>query len=139
MVVAVFEVAVARPGRFVLRTGEVRIVLPELLLRRGDHAIIVLGVLIVILRRDRITGGLCVSRELNIFFCDVRGIAANFHIRTVRLVYPYHRIVTLAVIVASAHAFVLTVSHDSPVANPFVVAARRRRPSPNTSMLLEAA
>ena len=54
IVVAVFEVAFARPGRFVLRTGEVRIVLPELLLRRGDHAIIVLGVLIVILRRDRI-------------------------------------------------------------------------------------
>ena len=34
-------------------------------------------------------------------------------------------------VVASAHALILTVSHDSPVANPFVVAARRRRLTKN--------
>jgi hypothetical protein len=39
------------------------------------------------------------------------------------------------VIVASAHALVLTVSHGSPVANPFIVTARRRRASPKTSRL----
>jgi hypothetical protein len=38
--------------------------------------------------------------------------------------------VTLAVVVAPAHALVLTVSHDSPIANPFIVAACRRRASP---------
>src|SRR6516164_3658797 len=127
IVVAVVEATFAHAGRFVLRTGEVGIVLPELLLRRGDHAVIVLGVLIVILRRDRITRGLRVARELNIFFCNVRWISANFHVRAVRFVHPHHRVVTLAVIVASAHALVLTVSHGSPVANPFLVTARRRR------------
>ena len=62
IVVAVVEATFAHAGRFVLRTGEVGIVLPELLLRRGDHAVIVLGVLIVILRRDRITRVLRVAR-----------------------------------------------------------------------------
>src|SRR5262249_48289230 len=83
------------PRRFILRTGEVGIVLPELLLRRGDHAVIVLGVLIVILRRDRITRGLRVARELNIFFCNVRWVSANFHVRAVRFIHPHHRVVTL--------------------------------------------
>ena len=54
IVVAVVEATLAHPGRLILRALEVGIVLPELLLRRGDHAVIVLGVLIVILRRDRI-------------------------------------------------------------------------------------
>ena len=54
IVVAVVEATFAHPGRLILRTLEVGVVLPELLLRRGDHAVIVLGVLIVILRRDRI-------------------------------------------------------------------------------------
>src|SRR5262245_56968911 len=135
IVVAVVEATFAHAGRFILRTGEVGIVLPELLLRRGDHAVIVLGVLIVILRRDRITRRLRVARELDIFFCNVRWISANFHVRAVRFVHPHHRVVTLAVIVASAHALVLTVSHGSPVANPFIVTARRRRAALNTSTL----
>src|SRR5262249_22010126 len=46
--------ALAHGARAILRTLEVGIVLSELLLRRGDHPVIVLGVLIVILRRDRI-------------------------------------------------------------------------------------
>src|SRR4029450_13340292 len=75
----------------VLRTGEVRVVLPELFLRRGDHAIVVLGVLVVILRRDRITRGQRVTRELDVFLRNVGRIAANFHIRAVRFVYPRHR------------------------------------------------
>src|SRR6516164_7917021 len=138
IVVAVVEATFAHPGRFILRTWEVGIVLPELLLRGGDHAVIVLGVLIVILRRDRITRGLRVARELNIFFCNVRWVSANFHVRAVRFVYPHHRVVTLAVIVAPAHALVLTVSHGSPVANPFLVTARRRRAAPKPSTLLRA-
>src|SRR5215468_8000430 len=129
LIVPVVETTLAHSGRFILRTLEVGIVLPELLLRRGDHAVIVLGVLVIILRRDRITRGLRVPRELNVFFCNVRWISANFHVRAVRFVYPDHRVVTLAVIVASAHALVLTVSHGSPVADPFIVTARRRRAS----------
>src|SRR6516162_718003 len=139
IVVAVVEATFAHAGRFILRTGEVGIVLPELLLRRGDHAVIVLGVLIVILRRDRITRGLRVARELNIFFCSVRWVSANFHVRAVRFIHPHHWVVTLAVIVASAHALVLTVSHGSPVANPFIVTARRRRAAQNTSTLFARA
>src|SRR5919201_5933669 len=50
LVLAVVEAAFARYACFILRTGEVRIVLPKLLLRRRDHAIIVFGVLVVILR-----------------------------------------------------------------------------------------
>jgi hypothetical protein len=46
--------------------------------------------------------------------------------------------VALAVIVASAHAFVLTVSHDSPVANPFIVAASCRRGFTKSSLLPRA-
>jgi len=126
-IVTVVEATFARRRCFVLRAGEVGIVLAELLLRRGYDAVIVLGVLIVVLRRNRITGSLRVPRKLNIFFCNVGWIAANFHIRTIGFVYPHHRIVTLAVIVASAHAFILTVSHDLPIANPFIVAARCRR------------
>src|SRR5260370_18166246 len=117
-VVSVVGATLARRRCFVLRGGEVGIVLAELLLRRGYDAVIVLGVLIVVLRRNRITGSLRVPRKLNIFFCNVGWIAANFHIRTIGFVYPHHRIVTLAVIVASAHAFILTVSHDLPIANP---------------------
>ena len=77
------EAAFARSASFVLRTSQVRIVLPKLLLRRSDHAIIVFGVLVVILRRDRITRGQRVACKLNIFLCNVRWIAANLHIRTV--------------------------------------------------------
>src|SRR5215831_16569359 len=136
VVVAVVEATTfTHPGWFILRAGEVGIVLPELLLRGGDHAVIVLGVLVVIFRRDRITRGLRVARELNIFLCNVGWISANFHVRAVRFVHPHHRVVTLAVIVASAHALVLTVSHGSPVANPFIVTARRRRAALNASTL----
>src|SRR5436190_2167334 len=83
IVLAVVEAAFARSASFVLRTSQVRIVLPKLLLRRSDHAIIVFGVLVVILRRDRITRGQRVACKLNIFLCNVRWIAANLHIRTV--------------------------------------------------------
>src|SRR5262249_51153780 len=54
VVVAVVEATFAHAGRLILPTLAVGIVLPDMLLRRGDHAVIVLGVLIVILRRDRI-------------------------------------------------------------------------------------
>jgi hypothetical protein len=70
--------------------------------------------LIIILRRNRIARGLRVTRELEVFFGDVRGGAPNFDIRTVRLEDPSHRILTLAV--AAPHALVLTVSHDSSAA-----------------------
>ena len=67
IVVAVLEASSRAPLRSFSGRGEVRIVLPELLLRRRDQAEIVLGVLIVIFGRDRIAGGLRVARKLKYF------------------------------------------------------------------------
>ena len=99
----------------------VRVLLAELLLRRGDQAEIMLGVLIIIFRRDRIAGALRVARELDVFFRDMRGGAADLHVGPVRLVNPRQRIlafamtaVTATVTATSPHAL-LTVSHDLPV------------------------
>jgi len=57
----------ARPGllRLLIVVG---VLLAELFLRGGDQAEIVLGVLIVILGRDRVAGTLCIARKLDIFF-----------------------------------------------------------------------
>jgi hypothetical protein len=88
---------------------EVRLALPELFLSRGDQPEIVFRMLIVVLGADRIAGCLGIAGELDVFFRNVRGRSTNLHIRTVRLVYPRQRILALAV--APAHPFVLTVSH----------------------------
>ena len=61
----------------------VGILLAELFLRRGDKAEIMFRMLIVILGGDRIAGSLCVARELNIFFRNVRSSAADFDVRPV--------------------------------------------------------
>ena len=73
----------------------VRILLPELLLRRGDQAEVMLGVLEVVLGGDRIAGALGVTGELQIFLGDVMRGAADFHLRPVRLVDPGQRIVMM--------------------------------------------
>src|SRR5438093_8609585 len=63
--------------------ARLRLVLPELLLRGCDQAEVMLCVLIVILGRDRIAGRARVTRQLNVFFGDVRGSAADFDIGAV--------------------------------------------------------
>jgi hypothetical protein len=119
---------------FALCARELRIVLPELLLRGGNYPIVVLGMLIVILGSDGIPWGLRIAGELNVFFGYVRWIATNFDVWPVGLIDACHRIVTLAMIVASTHPLVLTVSHDWPAADSF--ASGLSRPlfaqSPNT-------
>ena len=106
-----------------------RLVLAELLLRCRDQAEIVLSVLVVIFRRDRIAGAARITRKLNVFFCDVRCGAANLDVGSVGLENPGHRVlaapviivIAAAVIVAAVipvtHALVviLTVSHVSPL------------------------
>jgi hypothetical protein len=90
----------------------IRLALPELLLRRGDNAEIMLGVLVVIFRRNRIAGALCVTSELKVFFGDVRCGSADFYVRPVGLIHPRQWILVMPTFaVATAHAFVLTVSH----------------------------
>jgi hypothetical protein len=89
--------------------AEVRIALPELFLRGGDQAEVMLGVLKVVLRRHRVARGLRVARQLHVFLGDVVGSPADFHVGTVGFVDPRERILALAV--SPPHAFVLTVSH----------------------------
>src|SRR5437867_8452311 len=117
----------ARASRCVVfGTGEMWIVLAKLLLRRRDQTVVVLRVLIVVFRRDRIAGGLGIARKLNVFLSNVGWVSTNFDVGPVRFVNTRHRIVVLAVamlivttmavaVIAAAHALVLTVSHDSPV------------------------
>jgi len=98
---------------------EVRVLLAELLLRHRDQPEIMLGVLEIVLGRDRIAGGLGVTRELEILLRDVIGRSANLHIRAVRFVNARQGIliapVVVLLIIAPAHALVvvmlLTVSH----------------------------
>ena len=101
---------------------EVRILLPELLLRGGDQAEIMLGVLEIVFGGNRIAGGLGITRKLEIFLRHVIGRSANLHIRAVRLINPGEGIliapvVVLLIIIAPAHTLVvivmmlLTVSH----------------------------
>ena len=75
------------------------VLLAELLLRGGDQAEIMFGVLVVIFRRHRIARALRVARELDVFLRDVRGGAADFHVGPVRLVDPRQRILAFAVVV----------------------------------------
>ena len=60
--------------------------LPELLLHRGDQPEVMLGVLIVVLGCDRIAGRLRIPRKLHVFVGDMRGSAANLHVRTIGFV-----------------------------------------------------
>jgi len=59
------------------------ILLTELFLRGGNQAEIVLGMLVVVLGRNRIARTLCVARELDVFFRYMRSGAANFDVGTV--------------------------------------------------------
>lgn len=59
------------------------ILLTELFLRGGNQAKVVLGMLVVVLGRNRIARSLRVARELDIFFRYMRSGAANFDVGTV--------------------------------------------------------
>jgi len=123
-----FVAGAARP--FVLGAGEMGIALAKLLLRSRDQTVVVLRMLVVVFRRNRIAGGLGIAGELNVFFSDVGGVTSNFDVRAVRFVNTGHRIVAfamaaampvivvtvaMAAVTAATHALVLTVSHDLPV------------------------
>ena len=104
----------------------VRVLLPELLLRRSDQTQVMLGVLMVRLGGDVIANRRRIARELQIFLGDVMGGAADFHLRPVRLIHSRQRIVVvvtavlivliiiiiiIVIAIASAHALILSVSH----------------------------
>ena len=104
----------------------VRVLLTKLFLRRGDQAEVVLGVLIIILGGHRVARPLRVTRELDVFFRDMRSGAADFDVGTVRLVNAREGILTLAVVASPPHAL-LTVSHVVPVRRPFTLSRHLRR------------
>ena len=73
----------------------VRVLLAELLLRRGDQAEVVLGVLMMRLGGDVVADRRRIARELQILLGDVMRGAADFHLRSVRLVHSRQRIVVV--------------------------------------------
>lgn len=62
---------------------EIGLGLSQLFLRGGDQTEVMLGMLIVILGGDRISGALRVAGKLEIFFRDVRGCATDFYVLAV--------------------------------------------------------
>ncbi len=104
----------------------VGLALPVLLLRGGNQAEIVLGVLVVILGGDRIAGTLRIAGELQVLFGDVGGRAADFHIRSIGLVHAGQWILVMMTTfaVATPHALVLTVSHGFAFCQPRFAATR---------------
>jgi len=101
------------------------LVLPELFLSRRDQAKIMLGMLVVVLGRNGVSGGARVACELEIFFSNMRSRAADLDVGSVGLVDPGHRVlaapviivvIVIIIIVAVAHPLlVLTVSHVLPL------------------------
>jgi len=86
-----FVVAIVDSGRaltLLRRLIVIGVLLAKLLLRRGDQTEIMLGVLIVVFSGYRIARALCVTRELNIFFRNMRGGTADLYVRPVRLIDP---------------------------------------------------
>jgi hypothetical protein len=107
--IALFVAVLAVPFARLLLGAIIRVRLPELLLRGGDQAEIVLGMLIIVLRADRIARAQRVACELQVFVDHMGGGAADLNVRPIRLVDSREWILTFAV--ATAHSLVLTVSH----------------------------
>ncbi len=81
----------------------------------GDEAEIVLGVLQVVLGRDRIAAGVGIARELQVLLGDVVGVAADLHVGPVRFIRTGQRIGAPPIVggAVAAHPLivVLTRSH----------------------------
>jgi hypothetical protein len=100
---------------------EGRLGLPQVFLRGGDEAEIMLGVLVVVFGRDRIAGALRVPGQLKVFLGNVRCIAPDLQVRSIGLIHARQWILVMVMMmttatftaVATPHALVvLTVSHD---------------------------
>ena len=94
-----------------LRLALIRLVLPELFLRGGDDAEVMLGVLIEILGGDRIARAQRIAGELNVFLGKMRGGAANLDLGAVRFVDAGHRILTAPVVVHVVAVVIITTTH----------------------------
>ena len=112
-VVAVVETVVGAPHLAGLLLLVIGLALAELFLSGGDQTEIMLGMLIIIFRRNRIARALRVAGELKIFLGDVGRRSSNFDVLPVGFVHTRQRIlmVVTTLPVTPAHTFVLTVSH----------------------------
>lgn len=82
--------------------------------RGGDKPEVMLRVLQIILRRDRISARMSVSRKLEVFFRHVVRVAAYLHVGSVRFVRSRQRIGPSPIIWRPAtHPLILTWSHFS--------------------------
>src|SRR3982074_2628143 len=106
--------------------ARLRLVLAELLLRGGDQAEIVFGMLVVVLGGYRIAGRARVARQLHILLGNVGCSSPNLDVGSVGLEHPGPRVRAAPVIivvivfpVAPPLVVVLTVSHVSPLFQPW--------------------
>jgi hypothetical protein len=116
LIIIVVGEVVVRPAAATGLLLEIRLRLAKLFLRGGDQAEIMLGVLIIIFAGNRIAGALRVAGELEIFFGNVGRCSPDFYVLPVGFVHSRQRILmmmmaTTFATIATAHAFVLTVSH----------------------------
>lgn len=86
----VVAIVVAVVGKIAARVALLLVIglaLAELFLGGSDQAEVVLRVLIVVFRGDRVAGTLRVARKLKIFFGDVGRRSPDLHVRSVGLVH----------------------------------------------------
>jgi hypothetical protein len=119
-----------------------RLILPELLLRGGDDAEVVFGVLVIVFGGNRVARALRIARKLHVFFGEVGRGAADLDLRTVGFVDPGHRILATPVVIAVVavpaaaaaavpHTLVLAVSHVVFSHQPRIVALNLQSLSKN--------
>ena len=132
LVVAIVVAVVANVAALIAALLKIRLALSKLLLCRRNQTKVMFGVLIIVFRRDRIAGTLRIPGQLEIFFSDVGCGSANFYVRSIGLVHTRQWILMMMATaatfaVATAHALVLTVSHDSLFRQPPDVRRRECR------------
>jgi hypothetical protein len=127
IVIVVVGLITRRAAWLLLKVG---LGLTKLFLRGGDQAEIMFGVLIIIFGSDGIARALRVAGKLEIFFGDMRSRSPDFYVLPVGLVHSRQRIlvvVSATLSVTTAHAFVLSVSHDLFFRQPGYLPRHRRR------------
>jgi hypothetical protein len=100
----------------VVASVETALALADLLAVSHDDAIVVLRMLEIVFRQNRITGRLGIPGERHVLLSNVSGRAAQLHIRTVALETPRQRVLAFAllivlVIAAAASAVLLSLPH----------------------------
>jgi hypothetical protein len=69
----------------------------------------VLGVLEIVLRHHRVARSLGITRQLDVFFSDMGGVAAHLHIGSIALEIARERIDVLATAIAAARTVLVAV------------------------------